>query len=123
MAFKSGKLSFVEFNNVRYKFDEFTLNIDGDLPDMSHFGAGGGVYLVDGVTFNEIDLSGPYDVGNMPLSRGNEYTVKVGFDTGLTASAVCRVSNINISSKYKDGPRIKVNVKSSDGTNFVASIS
>lgn len=120
---KSGKVAFVEFDGTPYKFDEYTLNIDGELPDMSHFGAGGGVFLVDGVTFNEIDLSGPFDVGGMPLTRGEEYEVTVGIDTGIEFTAVCRVASISINDKYKDGPRIKVNVKSSDGANFVASVS
>lgn len=123
MSLISGKLAFVLINSTDFSFDEYTMNIDGELPDMSHFGAGGGVYLVDGVTINDVELSGPYDIGNMPLTRGAEYDVSLGLAVGIMLEATCRVAKISVSNKYKDGPRVKVSLKASDGVNFTASIS
>src|SRR5262245_27214833 len=122
MARKSGATGFVQFNSVPLKFDEWGFGVSGDLPDMSALGDLG-EYRVKGFPANQIDLSGPYDVGAMALVWGEEYTVTVGIAPGIFIQAVCRIADINVNNKLKDGPRIKVTVKSSDGSSFAVGVS
>jgi hypothetical protein len=122
MAFKTGKLGKLSWNAVELAMDEYSFNIDGELPDVSNFKSGGGIQRLDGVTDNIIDVSGPYDTGAMAIVRGSEHVLIATLDAGVTLTATCRCKSIQVGDKYKDAGRVKVQFQASDGTNFVAGI-
>ncbi len=123
MAQKSGKLGYVEIGAVNYNFEEWDITISGDLPDMSHFRCGGGRKLVPGIVVSDVSLKGPHDVGAMALTATTEYVIHLGLDAGLELLVTARCSDINVNNKYKDGPRVKADFKSSDGTVSISGIS
>ncbi len=122
MAAQSGKVLGTLINDVAFKFDEYACDIMGELPDVSNFEAGGGVVRLAGVVDNEFTFSGPYDVGNMPLTHGTQYNIKARVAPGVFLTMVGRVSNLKPTGKYKDAGRVSVTFQASDGATFCSGI-
>ncbi len=118
MAFVSGKLGLVRINSQVYKFDTYELDVDGDLPDVTHFGLNGELLLAS-ITSNEVTLSGPDDIGGMPLTQGTEYTVFLSHDGVIGYTMTMRCKSWNLKNQAKDTGRLKAVMRASNGTGFV----
>ena len=91
------------------------------MPKVNNFNGGGFQQVVAGLTGGTINLTGPWDVGNMPLTCGNSYsfTLAVNNTVNILVSAI--VNNITIDDDVEDAARVKVSAKTNGS--FTAALS
>jgi hypothetical protein len=121
--FVSGKRGWVAVGTtsaLRYKFSDWSLTIDGDDPDCTNFESGGATENIDGIDDGSLRLTGPWDVGNMPLQRGTVYTFHLGVMTGFEFVINARVKTITPSQKVRGKAEIEVTAKTTGP--FVAAV-
>lgn len=108
----SGKEGSVAVGGVDYAFGKWSLDIDGDLPDVTNFTSGGCDENVAGIDGATVSLEGPFKPGFMPLARGTVYVFTLRVSATATFSISARVKTISPSTDVKDAARIKVTAKS-----------
>jgi hypothetical protein len=120
MAFYSGKNGSVAVGNTTYKFSDWSLNMDGNLPNVTNFSSSGCRENLDGINEADITLSGPYDAGNMAFARNTVYTLVLTVGSSITFSVPARSKGLNVTQKVEDAGRISATFQST-GT-FTAAI-
>jgi hypothetical protein len=95
---------------VRYKFGRWSYSMDGDDPEATNFESEGCYEDVEGIHKGTVDISGPYDAGNMPLARGVIYPFTLGVGPGFGFSVLGRVKNITPSQDIKGKAELKITV-------------
>lgn len=120
-AFLAGTSGYVKLGATAYAFGKWTGTFETNLPNVNNYTGGGYQQLVKGITKGTIKLSGPYNLGNMPLVSGNEYE----FHLGLTATPVelvvtALVSKLELESDI-DG-RVSINVEAQSNGAFTAAV-
>lgn len=105
---------------VPFAFGKWRASLKNALPRVNNF-TSAFQQLVKGLTSATLNMEGPYDSGNMPLTVGNsyEFTLKYAPSISLTVNAL--VGEIGPSQDIEDAGRIAVTAESSGI--FVASIS
>jgi hypothetical protein len=68
--------------------------------------------LVQGVTKGTITVEGPYDLGNMPLVSGYEYTFALAVNSALYIYANAFITKLSPSDDIEDAARITVTAES-----------
>jgi len=120
MAFYSGKNGSVAVGNTTYKFAEWNLNIDGNLPVVTNFSSSGCRENLDGIDEADITLSGPYDTGGMVFTRGNTYTLILTVGSTVSFTVTGRCKSLNPSQKVEDAGRASCTFQSTG--NFTAAL-
>jgi hypothetical protein len=124
MAFNpiSGKDGSVVINNgsdVEYAFGKWSVPMKAGLPKVNNF-TSDFQQLVAGLTSGTINLEGPYDGGNMPLTVGTKYTFKLNFNGSIQLSVPAIVETVEPSQDVDDAARVKVTAQSTGS--FTAAI-
>jgi hypothetical protein len=111
MAIWGGKYGYVAVgapSPVRYRFGRWSFAMDGDDPEVTNFESGGAYEDVDGIDKGTLDISGPYDAGNMPLQRGLIFSFTLGVGPGFGFTVLARVKNITPSQDVKGKAELKI---------------
>jgi len=120
MPFASGKNGAVAVGNTSYKFAEWSLNIDGQLPVVTNFSSSGKRENLDGIDQADVTLSGPYDTGGMIFTRGTVYNLSLTVANGVVFSVPGRCKSLSPNQKVEDAARVSVTFESTG--NFTAAL-
>lgn len=112
MGFLAGKTGGVTVGAAVWKLDQWTLDMGGELSDVSNFTSGGYEENIDGFTGATIEASGPYDNTAMAMTKGTSYSFTLTLGTGVTIVVTARVKNIRVMTKVKDATRVSFTARS-----------
>lgn len=121
MAFYSGTTGYVTIGTTPYAFGKWKLAIKGGSPKVTNFLSLGFQGVVPGVIQGDITLSGPYNVGGMPLAINGVYVFHLGIYTGVEIVVTAQVTNIEPDDDVDGTPQLSVTATSTGI--FTASIS
>ncbi|HEY1191121.1 MAG TPA: hypothetical protein VGE74_26035 [Gemmata sp.] len=108
MANKSGKSGYVAVGDVPFAFGKWKLAMKAGTPKTTNFLSGGFQTVVPGVIEGTITLSGPWDVGNMPIGVNGVYPFHLGLDTGVELVVTAQVSGIDADNDVEGTPSVSV---------------
>ncbi len=120
MANKSGKSGYVVVGNTPFGFGKWKHAMKGGTPKTTNFRTGGYQTVVPGVIESTITLSGPWDVGGMPIAINGVYVFHLGLDTGIELVVTAQVSGIEPDDDVEGTPNVSVTATSTGA--FDASI-
>jgi hypothetical protein len=110
----SGKIGYVNIGSTPYAFRHWSVPLKAEILDVSNFLSAGFDQEIVGFFGCKIDLEGPYDEGNMPLTVGALGTFHLGFNaTGaieLLVNAI--VDEVTATVDAKKEQTLKVSAKS-----------
>ena len=95
-----------------YTFAKWSVSLKTNLPKVNNFSSAFQL-LVAGLQDATIQLEGPYNEGNMPLTTGVQYDFFLGWVSGIYLSVPAFVESIDPDNDIDGAPRIKVTAKSS----------
>src|SRR5262249_53413642 len=101
MPIYAGKASIVNDGTQARKFDAFTLTCDGDVVDTSNYLDGGFLSNIDGNSWGQADVEGPYDPAAMTYVRGSQLTWSFTVGGTVVFAWPMRLKTWKLSSKYK----------------------
>ncbi len=98
----------VKVGTISFSFNKYSIKIQTAAIVVNNFNSGGYQQVCVGVTKADVDISGPYDGGNMPFSSGTSYTFIFGFSTMLTLSIPTQLTGITLENDYDGSPRVSL---------------
>ncbi len=119
----SGKDAYVKLGSAAYSFAKWTADIRTGAPKVNNFTSGGFDANVQGFTGATINLTGPYNEGNMPLTGGQTYVFHLGFITGapgVELQITARVTSIKPTADAEGTVTLDVTAESTGS--FTASV-
>lgn len=108
MARLSGKSGSIALGGTNYDFGKWELEFDGDDPEVTNFSSGGCYENLAGIDKSTITADGPYNAGNMPLTRGVVYTFLLRASNAVTWTVAARVKSIKPVTDVKDAVRLSI---------------
>lgn len=120
MANKSGTTGYVMVGSTPYAFGKWKSGMKGGAPKTTNFTTGGFQTVVPGVVESTITLSGPWNVGSMPLAINGVYVFHLGLDTGVELVVTAQVSGIEPENDVEGTPSVSVTATSTGS--FTAAI-
>lgn len=120
MAFLGGPVGFIRVGGVQWALGKWSMSMRAGAPRVNNF-TSGYQRVVSGLKSATLTISGPYDMGNMPLTVGQSADFVLGLNNpavSLLCTAV--VTEINPSQDIEDAARVTITADS-DGV-FTAAI-
>ena len=110
MAFNpiSGKTGSVLVGTVSYAFKKWTFNMKTNTPNVTNFNGGGYRQIVSGITQGQLQIEGPYDEGNMPLTAGNSYSFTLNWNSMVMLTCTAIISDMTPELDTDDAGRLKI---------------
>lgn len=102
----------VLIGGVAYAFGKWRLQMKGGLPRVNNF-TSAFQQLVAGLASATIQLDGPYDGGNMPLTLLTSYVFTLKYSASISIAVTALVGDITPSQDIEDAGRISVTAESS----------
>lgn len=121
MGYLSGKTGYVALGSTPYSFGKWKCSIKSGLPKVTNFKSQGFQALVAGILSSTITLSGPYEVGAMPLVAGQAYEFHLGLDVGIELVVTARIETLEPDNDVEGAPAVSVTAQSTGP--FTAAIS
>jgi hypothetical protein len=115
-----GKDASVLIGIVEYAFDEWSVTMRNKLGEVSNFTGGGYRQFVKGLSDGKINLSGPYDKGNMPFTVGNSYTLILKYEDATDVTVTALLEEIAPTVNVDKEERVKLTFQSTGA--FTAAI-
>jgi hypothetical protein len=114
MAFNaiSGTQGSVVIGTTTINFKTWEFAWDQNLPNVNNFSSAFQL-LVNGVSKGTINLTGPYDAGNSPLTLGQSATVTVKVNNVFSYQGPVLINNITLNDDIDDAARLKVSCETS----------
>lgn len=119
----AGKASIVNDGTTARKFDSFTLTIDGDVVDTSNYLDAGFLSNIDGNSWVQAELDGPYDTGAMTYTRGAQLTWTFTVGGSVSFAVPMRLKTIKVTSKYKGTDPTRVTLSLVSNGSFTPALS
>lgn len=107
MAKLSGKGGSIALGGTNYPMSKWDMEVDGEDPEVTNFSSGGQYEDLAGIDKALINAEGPYDSGNMPMTRGTVYTLTLRMSNAVTASVPGRLKKFKLVTDTKDAVRIQ----------------
>jgi hypothetical protein len=101
----SGTEASVMVGSVTMRFSKFDFDVDVKDVAVNNFSSAQQL-LTFGLGKGKVTLSGPYDIGNMPLEAGNVYVVTLNVNEDVSFVCPCMLNHYKISDDVEDAPRI-----------------
>jgi hypothetical protein len=95
MAFNpiAGKQGSTLLGTLTYAFAKWKLSYKAKLVPVNNF-TSGFQQLVTGLLSATVSLSGPYDVGNMPMTIGNSYLFTLGITSMINLQVTALIESL-----------------------------
>lgn len=120
MPNKSGVTGYVAVGAAIYPFGKWKSAMKGGTPKTTNFTTGGYQTVVPGVVESTITLSGPWNVGSMPLAINGVYVFHLGVDAGIELLVTAQVSGLEPDNDVEGTPSVSVTATSTGA--FTAAI-
>lgn len=112
MAFLPGKDGGLTVAAAVWKINEWTLDMGGELSDVTNFVSAGFKENCDALTGANITFSGAFDSTAMAIAKGTSYALVLKMSATVSIAVTARVKNINIRTKVDDAVRVQVTAES-----------
>lgn len=112
MAFYSGTTGYVLLGATPYNFDDWKLSIKAGAPTTNNFITAPFQTVVPGMIKGDITISGPWNIGNCPVTVNNQYVFHLGSNTGVELIVTAQVNSIEPGNKVDDTPRVTIGATS-----------
>lgn len=108
MAFAPGRAAYVTFSGgAAKKFDSWSFADNADVVDVSDYDYRSAKY-VRGLSVGSVTMSGPYDVNNLGLKRGEEYMVELGITATVFIATTIIITSIKLATTARGVARVDV---------------
>lgn len=112
MGFLAGKSGGLLVGAAEWKVNEWTIDMGGELSDVTNFASGGYKENIDALTGANITFSGPFDSTAMTIAKGTSYSLTLKLSASVSISVTARVKNINVRTKVDDAVRVQITAES-----------
>lgn len=120
MPFLAGKGGAVTVDTNAWSLQEWSLEIQTNLIDVTTFTAGGYRVKLAGLTGARITARGPYDSGAMAMTSGNEYDFVLKVSNAVSFAVTALVGQIVIGTNVEGAAQVTVSAESTGS--FTAAI-
>lgn len=108
----SGKLGFVTIGASTFAFSKWKVSIKCEPVKVTNFNSNGFQQLVPGIHSATVSVSGPYDVGAMPIVVGGLYEFYLGLKAGTFIKVPAMVTGWEPDNDVEGAPQLTINGES-----------
>lgn len=90
----AGKSASVSVAGTLYRFKKWKLDMKAGVLNVTNFQSGGYREVVPGIIEASLELEGPYDGGNMPLTVGTSYAFTLTYSGAINILVTAMVAKI-----------------------------
>lgn len=108
MALVSGKTGYVNVAGTPYRFAKWSLPLSCNTPKVNNFVDAPYEVYVAGLLGAKLTATGPYDVGNMPLTIGSTYVFVLGVTNAVFLTVTAILNALTPTNDVDGNPAVEI---------------